>query len=314
LWSSNPNTVYTPGFGHRSNGINSFYQVDWLGSTRYVTDVTGSTVLAAQSYDAWGNVDAQAPGSPNHPTDLMFAGGWGYQTEWSNGASEPGLGLDYLQQRYYDPVIGRFVSPDPAAFASGTNLYLYGENDPVNAVDPLGLTSLLNLPVNVAAALRAGDIEYAAFLLGEAGLSRAALLQATRLFIQNPTVQRLLQPAFQGMWRLGSANLPPCDVVGNRVLYALNSAGVEGVKLYLIENPAGLQLTRPTAKFGYHYFVEVGDTVIDSITGPAGQSFNNWVQRFGPAAQQLLRSGQFQDVTQKVVDWQIRGLPGFSSH
>jgi hypothetical protein len=49
LWSSNPNTVYTPGFGHRSNGINSFYQVDWLGSTRYVTDITGSSVLAAQS-------------------------------------------------------------------------------------------------------------------------------------------------------------------------------------------------------------------------------------------------------------------------
>jgi RHS repeat-associated protein len=138
LWSSNPNTVYTPGFGHRSNGINSFYQVDWLGSTRYVTDITGSTVLAAQSYDAWGHRDAQAMGSPNWPTDLQFAGGWGYQTEWSIGASEPGLGLDYLQQRYYDPVIGRFISPDPIGFAGGLNLYRYSGDDPAMGIDPTG--------------------------------------------------------------------------------------------------------------------------------------------------------------------------------
>jgi RHS repeat-associated protein len=139
LWSSNPNTVYTPGFGHRSNGINSFYQVDWLGSTRYITDITGTSVLAAQSYDAWGHRDVQATGSPNHPTDMQFAGGWGYQTEWSNGASEPGLGLDYLQQRYYDPVIGRFISPDPLGLTGGLNLYRYLGDDSVNGVDPTGL-------------------------------------------------------------------------------------------------------------------------------------------------------------------------------
>ncbi len=53
LWDSNPNTVYTPGFGHRQNGITSFYHTDWLGSTRYLTDINGQSV-AAQAYDAWG--------------------------------------------------------------------------------------------------------------------------------------------------------------------------------------------------------------------------------------------------------------------
>src|SRR5207249_7746661 len=79
------------------------------------------------------------PRQPQPPTDLQWAGGWGYQTEWSNGASEPGLGLDYLQQRYYDPVIGRFISPDRIEFAGGPNLYEYTEDDPVNATDPLCL-------------------------------------------------------------------------------------------------------------------------------------------------------------------------------
>ena len=112
LWSSNPNTVYTPGFGHRSNGVNSFYQQDWLGSTRSITDSTGATV-AQQSYEAWGSRDVLGPGSPNWPTDMQFGGAWGYQSEWSNRPNEPGLGLDYLQQRYYDPVVGRFMGAGP---------------------------------------------------------------------------------------------------------------------------------------------------------------------------------------------------------
>jgi RHS repeat-associated protein len=107
------------GYSHRSNGIASFYDTDWLGSTRYVTSSNGSVWTAAQSYDASGARIAQGPSSPNHPGDFQFAAGWGYQTEWSNGPAEPGLGLDYLQQRYYDPVIGRFMSPDPIGLAGG---------------------------------------------------------------------------------------------------------------------------------------------------------------------------------------------------
>ncbi len=47
-----------------------------------------------------------------------------------------------MQARYYDPVIGRFLSNDPVGFASGGagffNRYAYTANDPVNMVDPNG--------------------------------------------------------------------------------------------------------------------------------------------------------------------------------
>ena len=52
-------------------------------------------------------------------------------------------GLNYMQARYYDPVIGRFLSSDPVGFAEGGigyfNRYSYTFNDPINLVDPTGM-------------------------------------------------------------------------------------------------------------------------------------------------------------------------------
>ncbi|MBX3174976.1 MAG: RHS repeat-associated core domain-containing protein [Gemmatimonadaceae bacterium] len=48
-------------------------------------------------------------------------------------------GLLYRRNRYYDPTTGRFTQPDPIGLAGGLNLYWYGDGDPVNNSDPLGL-------------------------------------------------------------------------------------------------------------------------------------------------------------------------------
>ena len=48
-----------------------------------------------------------------------------------------------MRARYYDPVIGRFISEDPIHFAGGdVNLYAYVGNNPINFVDPNGLWTL----------------------------------------------------------------------------------------------------------------------------------------------------------------------------
>ncbi|NIX77361.1 RHS repeat-associated core domain-containing protein, partial [Microvirga terricola] len=50
-------------------------------------------------------------------------------------------GLIYLNARYYDPALGRFISPDtldPTKPGVGTNRYAYSFNDPVNLRDPGG--------------------------------------------------------------------------------------------------------------------------------------------------------------------------------
>ncbi|MCK7431184.1 RHS repeat-associated core domain-containing protein [Enterobacter chengduensis] len=47
-------------------------------------------------------------------------------------------GLYYNRHRYYDPGVGRYLSPDPVGLAGGINLYSYVPN-PLGWIDPLGL-------------------------------------------------------------------------------------------------------------------------------------------------------------------------------
>jgi RHS repeat-associated protein len=104
---------------------------DRLG-TRLVTDQAGN-VVAEQETLPFGT--ALAPGSSG--ASPLF-------TSYERSAA---TGLDYAVNRFYDPALGRFASVDPLGLGAtnladprSTNLYAYVRNDPVNAVDPSGLT------------------------------------------------------------------------------------------------------------------------------------------------------------------------------
>ncbi|RYG02100.1 MAG: RHS repeat-associated core domain-containing protein, partial [Chitinophagaceae bacterium] len=50
-------------------------------------------------------------------------------------------GYIYCTFRYYDPSVGRWLSRDPIGLDGGQqNLYAYCGGDPVNEIDPIGLT------------------------------------------------------------------------------------------------------------------------------------------------------------------------------
>jgi RHS repeat-associated protein len=82
-------------------------------------------------FDSFGNRYSGVT-TPGNWSEYGWGGQWGYQTEAD-------LGLVYMEQRYYDPTLGRFISADPLGFEAGLNLYSYTGNDPVDAVDPTGL-------------------------------------------------------------------------------------------------------------------------------------------------------------------------------
>jgi RHS repeat-associated protein len=75
---------------------------------------------------------------------------WG-GTTWSEGRAQtplrfpgqyadPETGLHYNQQRYYDPVSGSYLTPDPLGLAPSANPHAYVSNPEV-LTDPLGLKS-----------------------------------------------------------------------------------------------------------------------------------------------------------------------------
>lgn len=66
---------------------------------------------------------------------------------YANHVRDSKTGLSYMKARFYDPIIGRFLSPDPVTFRSGgvqhLNRYLYVSGDPINYWDPFGLAKVL---------------------------------------------------------------------------------------------------------------------------------------------------------------------------
>ncbi len=125
LWSANIH-----GDVRRVGAFTSFQSHDGLGSIRVSFAPVGQAV-ANQSHD-------YAPfGLPITALGLTVPQGKGYIDE----RFDPETGLQYLHARYYDPKLGRFLSPDtwdPTVGNVGTNRYAYAMNDPINMSDPLG--------------------------------------------------------------------------------------------------------------------------------------------------------------------------------
>jgi RHS repeat-associated protein len=97
---------------------------DRLGSVHEWTDNSTGSIVATDTYDAWGNLIVGSVGRA-----FGFAG-----MEW-----DPNVNLYEDRARYYDPTVGRFTSEDPwGVIGSDVNQYRYGRNDPTAFTDPSG--------------------------------------------------------------------------------------------------------------------------------------------------------------------------------
>ena len=105
---------------------------DHLGSVRLVVNVANGSVAQRIDYDTWGNGTVMAGATFDQP--FGFAGGIG----------DRDTGLVHFGAREYDLATGRWLQKDPILFRGGdTNLYAYVGGDPVNWIDPSGLTVYL---------------------------------------------------------------------------------------------------------------------------------------------------------------------------
>jgi RHS repeat-associated protein len=100
---------------------------DRLGTVSDLVDNSGSVVNHI-TYDSFGQVVSQTN------SGVVFR--YGYTGRDLDNET----GLNYYRARYYDPIVGRFISEDPIGFTAGdANLYRYVGNNSVNATDPTGL-------------------------------------------------------------------------------------------------------------------------------------------------------------------------------
>ena len=90
-----------------------------------LTGILSGNTTVQYGYDPFGNTITSAGTSTN-----VFQ---------YTGRENDENGLYFYRARYYNPVLARFISEDPAGLALGSNVYEYSLDSPTNFSDPLGL-------------------------------------------------------------------------------------------------------------------------------------------------------------------------------
>lgn len=65
---------------------------------------------------------------------------------WRFNSKRHEEGLIFFGHRFYDPALGRWLTPDPAGYTEGPNLYAYVLNSPLNRLDLFGFVSEMRAP------------------------------------------------------------------------------------------------------------------------------------------------------------------------
>ena len=114
---------------------NYYYLYNAHGDVTSLIDNVGG-IAATYDYDAFGNVIDKTGNVDNH---ITYAG---YQSDDESG-------LYYLNARYYDSEIARFITEDDSKYSKmsdplSLNLYVYCQNDPILYSDPAGHVIILS--------------------------------------------------------------------------------------------------------------------------------------------------------------------------
>ncbi len=179
-----------------------WFHADRLGSPKLITDAQGQ-IASSFEYSSFGE-ETTMSGS--------MASGRGY----TGHRLDSETGLVYMNARYYDPELGRFISSDdfvpnpnnPQTF----NKYAYADNNPISNVDPSG-NNAKDIITKIAAVFLAVFLPPGyALLVGVIGLGLSIAGFAT----ENPTL------VFIGQILLGVA---ATNLVGGNLLSPAGNPG-----------------------------------------------------------------------------------------
>jgi len=152
------------------NGNEYFYITNLQGDIIELVDINGNSVVK-YNYDAWGNIIYKSGGALADINPYLYRG-YRYDIE---------TGLYYLQSRYYDSAIGRFINSDGLLGETGSllthNMYAYGGNNPVMYLDVTGESPLLIILATISIGL----------------LISSAIITATEIYLNQKTMNEIAE-------------------------------------------------------------------------------------------------------------------------
>jgi RHS repeat-associated protein len=153
-----------------------YLHADHLGSLQALTNASGQGIQRltykpyGETFSNTGSVDFE-------------------QHRFTGQELDSETGLYFYHARYYNPTLGRFLSPDPvvpgASNPQSLNRYSYVGNNPVNLIDPSGhfslgslFSSLLPMAAGVGVGLLAGSMGAPGIIAGMAGGAAAGAVNS----------------------------------------------------------------------------------------------------------------------------------------
>ena len=128
-------------YGMRYAGADYIFEKNIFGDIVAIYNMGTGALVGEYTYDAWGNILSQTNNTVTNANPFRYRGYY-YDTETS---------MYYLNSRYYDPQICRFINADEPAMllnsastVGGANLYSYCNNNPIMYTDGTGQWFLID--------------------------------------------------------------------------------------------------------------------------------------------------------------------------
>ena len=177
-------------YKHGSETELYYYLVNAQGDVSAILD-SGGKIAASYDYDAWGNctVYDSSDAAIGDLNPLRYRGYY-YDAE---------TGFYYLQSRYYDPAICRFINADTFATTDANgllsaNMFAYCENNPIMRTDESGelfaeiVGGIIGAFVSTTSAMVAGDTGPKLALAFIEGAISGAITRSTAGMIVNGVI------------------------------------------------------------------------------------------------------------------------------
>lgn len=272
---------------------------DHLGSIQAYSDTSGKLYGEELSYDAWGR--------------RRNASDWQYYAALTDAKAFNPNGftghehLDLFEMinmngRMYDPVIGRFLSPDPFVqapdFTQGLNRYSYCMNNPLSFIDPSGYNwfskhwkSLVSGAVGIAASFIPGGQGLGIALIG--GALGGAAAGITGALLNGANFEVFMKSTLGGLLS-GTAGSFGGYLIGSVVTKLNPWDGILASSLNLVISEVTPSI--PIVK-GNGLNISISPILLFTrgVSGSAGGADADWVQHLGVGV----------TVSQKIGDWTI---------